>query len=141
MKNTLKNIDKKIYLETNGTLYENLKQIIDYIEIISMDIKLPSSTKMPDMFDIHKKFIETSAEKNKEIFLKVVFDENITREEIIKTVNLAKSHNLLIVLQPKTDGEVLNLKSDFISSVFYKYIEIYKNIRLIPQVHKFINIR
>ena len=54
----LKNVNKKIYLETNGTLYENLKKVIDYIDIVSMDIKLPSTTKMKPHWEEHAKFID-----------------------------------------------------------------------------------
>ena len=32
------------YLETNGTLHSELKGIIDYLDIVAMDVKLPSST-------------------------------------------------------------------------------------------------
>jgi organic radical activating enzyme len=32
------------YLETNGTLAKELEQLIDHIDIVAMDLKLPSST-------------------------------------------------------------------------------------------------
>lgn len=135
----LKKVNKKIYLETNGTLYENLETVIDYIDIVSMDIKLPSTTKMRPHWDEHAKFIEIA--KEKELFLKVVFDTNITEDEINKTVSLAEKYNILIVLQPKMDGEYLNLTSDFINDTYYRFLNKYQNVRLIPQVHKFLNVR
>ncbi len=135
----LKKVNKKIYLETNGTLFENLETLIDYIDIVSMDIKLPSTTKMRPHWDEHAKFIEIS--KEKELFLKVVFDTNITEDEINKTVSLAEKYNILIVLQPKMDGEYLNLTSEFINDTYYRFLNKYQNIRLIPQVHKFLNVR
>ncbi len=135
----LKKVNKKIYLETNGTLYKNFETVIDYIDIVSMDIKLPSTTKMQPHWEEHAKFIEIA--KEKELFLKVVFDTNITEDEINKTVNLAKKYNILIVLQPKMDGEYLNLTSEFINETYYRFINLYQNIRLIPQVHKFLNVR
>lgn len=137
----LKLVDKKIYLETNGTLYNNLEKIIDDVDIISMDIKLPSCSGNDDLFDVHEKFIQVAIDNNKEIFIKVVFDENITDEEIEKTINLAQKDNLPLILQPKMDGDVLNIKSDFINKIFYKFVSVYPNVRLIPQVHKFLNVR
>lgn len=134
-------LNKPVYLETNGTLYDNLKQIIQYIDIISMDIKLPSCSKMSDLFNEHKNFIKIAVENNKEIFLKMVFDENITDEEINKTIEIAQINNLLIILQPKMDGEILKLSSSTIYKVFYNIISKYNNVRLIPQVHKFLNIK
>ena len=111
----------------------------DYIDIVSMDIKLPSTTKMKPHWEEHAKFIEIA--KEKELFLKVVFDTNITEDEINKTVSLAKKYNILIVLQPKMDGEYLKLTSEFINATYYKFLNEYQNIRLIPQVHKFLNVR
>lgn len=132
-------INKKIYLETNGILVDNLKQIIDKIDIVSMDIKLPSCTLGNDLFPLHEEFIKTAIQK--ETFVKIVFDENITTDEIIKCTSLGAKYNLPLILQPKMDGENLNLKIEFINKIFYKFIENYSNTRLIPQVHKFLNIQ
>ncbi len=140
LKNFLPLQHNKIYLETNGTLYNHLEEIINYIDFISMDIKLPSSSKQKDLFLEHQKFINIAVKYNKEIFLKIVFDENITEDEIEKCINLAKNNNILIVLQPKMNKKQLNISSEIIKSVFYKFNYKYKNIRLIPQVHKFINV-
>lgn len=139
LKDFLKKVNKKIYLETNGTLFDNLKQIIDCTDIISMDIKLPSTTGMSPLWTCHEQFIEIA--KQKELFIKVVFDNMITEDEILKTTELAKKYNLLIILQPKMDGEFLKLKTEFINNTYYKFIDLYENVRLIPQVHKFLNVR
>ena len=127
-------LNKKIYLETNGTLYKNLAQIIDNIDIISMDIKLESATGQPNLFFENEEFLKIA--QKKETFAKIVFDENISDDEIEKTTTLAKKYNILLILQPKMPmNKELNL--DIIYDKFYKK---YKNIRLIPQVHKFLNL-
>lgn len=133
-------VNKKIYLETNGTLYRNLEKIINNIDIISMDLKLNSASGNGDLFEVHQHFIETAIEAKKEIYLKVVFDENITEDEIKNSIRLAKNNDILLVLQPKMDGDVLNLKSDFIHTTYCKFTQQYHNVRLIPQVHKFLNL-
>lgn len=140
LKEFLPLVNKKIFLETNGTLYKNLEKVIDKIDIVSMDVKLPSTSGNQDLFEVHKCFIDVAKKANKEIYLKVVFDENTTDEEISICANLAKENDILLVLQPKMDGEVLNLKADIIHSTFYKFAEKYHNVRLIPQVHKFLNL-
>lgn len=140
LKEFLPLLNKKVLLETNGTLYKNLEKIIDKIDIVSMDIKLPSTSGNEDLFEVHKCFIDVAKKANKEIYIKVVFDENITEEEIKTCTNLAKENDILLVLQPKMDGDVLNLKAETIHSTFYKFAERYHNVRLIPQVHKFLNL-
>ena len=104
-----------------------------------MDIKLPSSTQGKNLFYEHEEFIKIA--KQKELFLKIIFDENITDEEIRSCCNLAEKYSLEIILQPKMNGEKLELETGFINKIFYKFIEIYPKIRLIPQVHKFLNIQ
>lgn len=141
LKEFLPLVDKKIYLETNGTLFQELEQVIDLVDIISMDIKLNSTSNNGDLFEKHRKFIDIAKKSNKEIFVKVVFDETITSEEISKCIELVKNNNILIILQPKMDGEVLNLSNEVINEVFSKFVEHYQNVRLIPQVHKFLNVQ
>lgn len=127
-------LNKKIYLETNGTLFNELNEIINLIDIVSMDIKLKSATNQENRFIENEKFLNII--KNKEHFIKIVFDENITNEEINSSINLAKKQNSLIILQPKMPiGKDLNIEK-----IFNKFNLKYKNIRLIPQVHKFLNL-
>ena len=139
LKDFLPKVNKKIYLETNGTLFEELKEIINYVDIISMDIKLNSTSNNGNLFEIHKKFVDIAKTKN--LFLKVVFDENITEEEIFSTIEIAKENNLEIILQPKMDRDDLKISQQGITNIYNKFVKEYSNTRLIPQVHKFLNVR
>jgi len=47
----LKKEGKRIYLETNGILTAGLLKILKYVDIISMDFKLPSSTGLKPYWD------------------------------------------------------------------------------------------
>lgn len=128
-------LNKKIYLETNGTNANELKKVIDYVDIVSMDIKLKSATGMEFSLISFDDFIEVA--KQKEVFAKVVFDENITNSEIEEAAILAKKYGILLVLQPKMPTSP-NIS---LEEIFNKFYDKYKNIRLIPQVHKFLDIR
>lgn len=134
-------VHKKIYLETNGTQSDNLRKVIQHIDIVAMDIKLDSCSNMGNLFDKHKDFILVATNECREIFLKIIFDENITDDEINKTIELAQENNLLIVLQPKMNGDVLEIPAEEICEIFNKFNSRYDNVRLIPQVHKFINVQ
>ena len=63
-----------------------------------------------------------------------------TKEEIEKSVALAKKYDFEIVLQPRMLDDKMTVSSKFLMSVFEKFVKLYKNTRLIPQVHKFINV-
>lgn len=135
LKEFLPKVEKTIYLETNGTLPQKLGEIIDLVDIVAMDIKLESSTGQENRFDENDEFAKIASKKI--AFIKIVFDENIKDEEIKKTIEIAKKHNLTIILQPKMPMNIGFQPEE----IFYKYFREYKNIRLIPQVHKFLNIR
>ena len=123
------------YLETNGTLYNELNKIIDYISAISMDIKLESATGQKNRFQDNKNFLEIA--NKKEVFVKIVFDKNISDDEIENCIKLAEKHNNTIILQPK-----MPIDKDFnFMEIFDKFHKSYKNTRLIPQVHKFLNVQ
>ncbi len=128
----------KLYLETNGTLYDNLKEVIDYVSYISMDIKLPSAASLTPMWDEHEKFIKAAL--GKDLFVKVVFDKNITDVEIQKITDICKKNSVSLILQPMMQGIKPCVSSDFMTAVLDKCLNKYSNTRLIPQVHKFIEV-
>ncbi len=128
----------KIYLETNATLTKNLKEIKNYIDIISADIKLPSSTGL-NTFELHKDFFTEC--KGIETFAKIVFDKNITEEEISQCTEIATTNNISLIIQPKMIGDDMSVNSAFCEEILDKFLSLYPQTRLIPQVHKFINVR
>ncbi|MDO5306828.1 MAG: hypothetical protein Q4E83_03620, partial [bacterium] len=91
------------------------------------------------LFEIHDEFFEIA--KGKNLFAKVVFDENITSEEILKTCSLCKKYGIELILQPKMDGEILKLEKNCIENIFLEFAKLYSRTRLIPQMHKFLNLR
>lgn len=132
--------DKKIYLETNSTLKDNLEEIIEHIDIISADIKLPSSSGVENSFAVHDEFFKVAKKYKKEVFAKIVFDENILDDEINNCIKLAEKYDLELILQPKTvENEVLVSKEKMLS-VFDKFLDLHSKIRLIPQTHKFLGL-
>lgn len=137
LKQTLGN---KIYLETNSTLKSGLEKIIDFVDIISADIKLPSASGIENSFAVHDEFFKVIKHHKKEAFIKIVFDENILDDEIFNCLKLAEKYNLPIVLQPKTTGDKINFNQDKIFEVFDKFLAVQPNTRIIPQVHKFLGV-
>lgn len=131
--------DYKIMLETNATLYNELNEIINFIDFVAADIKLESSTGVKAIFDLHEKFFNIA--KSKYLFAKVVFNENITDIEIKSTCELACKFGIELILQPQMIGDKLAVSPKTIEEIFTKFLKLYQNVRLIPQVHKFINVQ
>ncbi len=139
LKELLPLIKLPVYLETNATLSSNLKEIINYIDFIAADIKLPSCTGVKGLLEKHDKFFENS--KGKNVFAKIVFDSNITEEEINSACRLGRKYDIELILQPKMNGTTSVIDKDFMEQTLNLFLSQYKNVRLIPQVHKFLNIR
>ena len=39
------------------------------------------------------------------------------------------------------EGEIMSVTSEFCSEILDKFLQNYENVRLIPQVHKFLDVR
>ena len=133
--------NKKIYLETNGILFDELNAIIDYVNVVSMDIKLPCSTNQKARFEENRNFIKVATQNKKEIFAKIILDKNYSKEEIVKTVELLKEFDIPLIIQPmdcRNKVNELNQK-DMINLLDF-ILEIYPKTRLIPQVHKYLKL-
>ncbi len=128
-----------VYLETNATLAGELGEVIDYVDYISADIKLASCTGGNDLFSEHDSFFAVASPKI--LFAKIVFDSNITEQEIIQCAKLGAKYNIELILQPQTVGDKLAVSKEFIEETFDKFLKKYKKVRVIPQVHKFLEVR
>ena len=139
MKEFLPKCGLPVYLETNGTLYKELAEIIDFVTYISADIKLPSSTGLKPLWREHDKFFNIASKQI--LFAKVVFGKGVTDDEIKQACELCSKYDIELVLQPKMNGVIPEVKSDFMEKVLDKALKYYKKVRLIPQVHKFIDVQ
>jgi organic radical activating enzyme len=131
---------KKIYLDTNGTLHDALAEMIKDIDIIAMDIKLPSSTQQKEFWREHKEFLKIA--KRREVFVKVVISLNTKAEEVLKAAKLvaAIDPEILFILQPN----YLDMKKGIIEECLghqKSCAKILKDVRILPQVHKFMKLR
>ncbi len=128
-----------VYLETNATLAKQAEEIIDFIDYVSADIKLPSCAGIDNLWEVHDKFFEAC--KSKDLFAKIVFDKSITDDEIEHACALGAKHSIELILQPKMDGNKSCVSAKFIEEVLDKFLKKYKKVRIIPQMHKFLNVQ
>lgn len=133
--------NKKIYLETNGVLFEELNSIIKYVDIVSMDIKLPCSTNQDFKLEENKKFIKIATENKKEIFAKIILDKNYSKDEIIKTVNVLREFDIPLIIQPMDcKNKVNELNQKTMKELLDFVLTLYPKTRFIPQVHKYLKL-
>lgn len=139
LKDMMPLVNKKIYLETNATLAEKFLDVKPFIGIISADIKLESATGIKNSYKFHDKFFENC--KGIETFAKIVFNNEISDNEITNCCELGKKYNIELILQPEMKGDIMTVSSEFAAEILDKFLDKYDKVRLIPQVHKFLDVR
>lgn len=141
----LKKLNVKIYLETNGTLPKALEFVAEHIDIISMDFKVDSSSKIGDLYSLHDEFLSVAKTHHINTFAKLVFDDTIRDYEVNECIKLAQKYNISLILQPKMGKDngldTIKVSHEKIMETFMKFNEKYHDTRLIGQVHKFFDIR
>ncbi|XOQ25076.1 MAG: 7-carboxy-7-deazaguanine synthase [Mitsuokella multacida] len=128
----------KIFLETNGTLYQQLESILDITDIISMDIKLPSIVTKPQ-WEAHAKFLELA--RTKDLYVKLVVSAETTKEEFEKSVALLQKYapDALFIVQPVTPyGGCQAASPEKILACQSYALKYLSDVRVIPQTHKMI---
>lgn len=130
----------KLYLETNGTLPEALERVISYLDIIAMDIKLPSATNLGSHWEEHRRFLLIAWDR--QVFVKTVVNKNASLKDLQQAVEIILSVDptLPLILQPASE----EIDSELLEKLFSFQEEANKsllNVRIIPQVHKFLPIK
>ncbi|MDR3602215.1 MAG: 7-carboxy-7-deazaguanine synthase QueE [Desulfosporosinus sp.] len=126
-----------IYLETNGTLPDQLLDVIPWVDIISMDIKLPFADQV--YWDVHEAFLRSSFQKD--VFVKIVVEKETTLNDLQNACDLIAGvdRSILTVLQPVTQIHgIMTPKPYQLLEWQSLFLEKLINVRVIPQTHVFI---
>jgi len=129
----LKNYGYRIFLETSGFMIENLNELKDFIDIISLDLKLKSAFGIEFSILELKKIDPVLYDK---VYVKVIVNRDINYEEI---------KNVLYGLRIINKKEIyLHFLNNFINinkkllSIFYSEgVDVF----FIPQLHKLLEIK
>lgn len=128
-----------LFLETNGTLYQELDKVIRDVDFISMDIKLPSITGK-DLWTEHRRFLKKALKRD--IYVKLVVSGETTPEEFEQAVLLIASveRNIPFIIQPVTPINGCKAVSpDEVLRYQERALSLLQDVRVIPQTHKFID--
>jgi organic radical activating enzyme len=135
----LKAAGHTVYLESNGVLHQNLEDVIDYVDIIAMDYKLPEVTAGPDYHYEHELFLRAASAR--EIFVKAVIGPSVTfrgfRKVIMLIAGLDKDIPLIIQPQHPHEDELAEIAAD----LRRKAAAYLSSVKVIPQMHKMMGVR
>ena len=136
----LKTQGLRVYLETNGVLPDHLKDVIRLIDIIAMDMKLPSATGQRAFWQEHESFLNIA--KRTDVFVKTVITLKTDVSDVACAAKLASGVNrgIVFILQPNYFelSEALLGKCRQAHQAALQYLD---DVRIIPQMHKHLGIR
>lgn len=131
---------RRILLETGGVLVRALASLLPHVDIVSMDLKLPSSTGMRAYWEQHTAFLRTARGADKETYCKVVVTGHTTASEIATAAALVRAVDGTVpfILQPvsATPECADTVPAERLAGWRELCLLELEDVRIIPQMHK-----
>lgn len=131
---------RRILLETNGIYHKELGRISGHVDIISTDIKLPSSTGRKAFWEEHGLFLKAALESRSELYIKLVVTSSTTDRDINESIKLISGVNrhIPVFLQPVTPTDKFpeSISEDRLLSFKRLFGAWLPNVSITPQMHK-----
>jgi 7-carboxy-7-deazaguanine synthase len=137
----LKASDFTVHLETNGTLWQELRRVIDCADVVAMDFKLPSASGQSDLWESHARFLKIAYASEAEVFVKAIVCGVTPEEEIRGCAELIAKvdRHIPLVIQPVWgSADVSGLHLMKLQDAALEWLD---DVRVIPQCHKFLGVR
>ena len=131
-----------IYLETNGLFVDAARRVSSLVDIVALDIKLPSLCGEKDAFDIYDRVIPIFA--GRRLFYKIVLIEGFDETEFDEALRVLAAHDdtIPLVIQPATiEGPMLGISQGKLFDLYGKASRFMKDVRVLPQIHRFIGLQ
>jgi organic radical activating enzyme len=136
-----------VYLETNGLELSAIKMVKRFVDIIAMDIKLPSLCGGGDFFPIYKEVLRELSKKK--FFCKVVVSSAADLSEFEESVSIVSEFDRSIpfVIQPatlltdnNTNDFSLDMDPGLMMKCYIKASRYMDNVKVIPQCHRLLGV-
>lgn len=124
------------YLETNGLHPEALAQVLNLVDIVSLDIKLPSLCGGGDLFAVYERTLPLLADKD--MFCKIVVCDGFDSLEFERAVRVLAGfdRDVPLVIQPATPLSGRSpVRGGTLLELYGRAAERLRNVRIIPQCH------
>jgi len=132
-----------VYLETNGTLPEELKKVGKYLDFMAIDLKIPSATEQAAQWRAHRHFLEECRHLSGQSFVKAVVTNNTDSREINYAAKLVRKINSKtpLIIQPALDRSGRpEISGQKLMHLFQTAFKVLPTTRLIPPVHRFLRL-
>lgn len=134
----LKKAGLTLHLETNGVLHRELAAVKKLVDVVAMDIKLPSSTGGKARWADHKKFFSCAPERT---FIKTVLTSKTSLADVERAVALTASvfPGAPFFIQPATArrGKARPPSKKFVLQAGCLASSRLGRVKILPQQHPF----
>jgi len=140
----LESVSRPVMLETSGLQLEALRRIAGRCRWIACDIKLPSSTGLPDTLARHAEVLASGELARSETFFKLIADGDTTPAELAQVADLLQRYapRSPVFLQPVTPlGGSPPLPRERLDPLVDALAGRGLDVRVVPQVHKLLKVR
>lgn len=127
-------------LETAGVLTDELSRVLPYIDVVSMDLKLPSNTGETAFWEEHGEFLKLAANK---AYVKILVDEQTLEDDMYRATSIVQAAGLQIpvFLQPITDRRNrTSIGPKRLATLFGIARTVLQDVRVLPQTHKMLQV-
>lgn len=131
-----------VLLETNGTYPDRLRGLLPWLDIVSMDVKLPSNSGERELWAEHAAFLRES--RGKTVYVKVPVDDETSDDEVRTAARLVAGvePRAAFFLQPIVSAANVALASAERLERFYDAaVDFLEDVRVLPQAHKLLGVR
>lgn len=125
-----------IYLETNGLNTAALESVLPLVDIISLDIKLPSLCGGDNIFPAYRETLRAVVEKD--VFCKIVVAGGCNGEEFSEAVEMIAEVDagIPLIIQPATPvGHSIQPDPQSLLEMAALAAPLLSDVRIIPQCH------
>jgi organic radical activating enzyme len=129
-----------IYLETNGTLPDQLEPLLPLLDWVSVDFKLQSTTGQPTDWATHQRFLTLAKRVN--CYVKLVVGRETTEQELRRAAEIVAEvdEDVPLIVQPVTVDAKVGVPTGQLLAMQQTVAECHPNVRVIPQTHVFMNL-
>lgn len=124
-----------ILLETAGLHWKALQRVVNQLDLVSMDFKLPSTSGLHGTRVEHERFLD--ALKGYRFYVKLIVDHRTPHREALEAARAVAvvDPEAPIFLQPVTrEGRIWG--GAYLLDLWGAVREVHRDVRVLPQIHK-----